>query len=100
MKKDKLRKKWADQLSKRTCRSASEITKEGLLCSDFSCDERVAIEFEDGSNALFNFAFALYDPEKHKVAVFTEHCGYFEFRSLGIQVTQHKKKKQKVLVQI
>ena len=100
MKKSKLRKKWADQLSKRTGRSTSKIIKEGLLCTDFSPYESVAIEFEDQSTALFKYAFALYDSEKRKVAVFTEHCGYFEFFSLSVTVIQHKKKKQKVIVQM
>ena len=100
MKKDKLCKKWADQLSKKTGRPAAEIINEGFLHTAFSPSERVEIEFEDGSHALFNYAFALYNPEKRKVAVFTEHCGHFEFLSLGIQVTQHKKKKKKVLVQM
>lgn len=37
------------------------------------------IEFSDGSNSYFNFAFYLTDKEENEVAVFTEHCGYHIF---------------------
>ncbi len=50
-----------------------------LTCSDFDGD--VTIEFGDESNAFFKNAFFVTDKERKEVAVFTEHFGYFVFKT-------------------
>jgi hypothetical protein len=41
----------------------------------------VAVQYEDGSNMLFKYAFAVLDEKRNELAVFTEHCGYFVLSS-------------------
>jgi hypothetical protein len=50
-----------------------------LGASDFASGSMVHVEFPDGSQAFFKFAFALVAPEWQEVMVFTEHCGYHLF---------------------
>lgn len=72
---------WQEALSKRLERSAEAIIEEGLGAVDFSADS-VRVQFEDGSDLTFRRAFyvgeAPADGAVHRVAVFTEHCGYHE----------------------
>jgi hypothetical protein len=53
-----------------------------LLATDFP-NESVHVEFEDGTDLTFRHAFYVgetpADGNIHRVAVFTEHCGYHEF---------------------
>lgn len=73
---------WQKPLSKKLGRSAKDIVEKNLLATDFS-DESVRIQFEDVSDLRFQRAFYLGetpdDGAIHRVAVFTEHCGYHEF---------------------
>lgn len=73
---------WQKPLSKKLGRSAKDIIEKNLLATDFS-DESVRIQFEDGSDLRFQRAFYLGETSDdgaiHRVAVFTEHCGYHEF---------------------
>lgn len=74
---------WQTALSKRLGRPAEVIVENGLLATDFS-GAGVHISFEDGTDLTFRRAFYLgetpSDGAIHRVAVFTEHCGYHEFR--------------------
>ena len=73
---------WQTALSKRLGRQAEVILENGLLATDFS-GAGVHISFEDGTDLTFRRAFYLgetpSDGAIHRVAVFTEHCGYHEF---------------------
>jgi hypothetical protein len=73
---------WQKPLAKKLGRSAEDIIKNSLLETDFS-DECVRIQFEDGSDLKFQRAFYLgetpSDGSIHRIAVFTEHCGFHEF---------------------
>lgn len=73
---------WQKPLAEKLGRSAEDIVENSLLATDFS-DESVSIQFEDGSNLKFQRAFYLgetpNDDSIHRVAVFTEHCGFHEF---------------------
>lgn len=52
----------------------------GLLgAGDFPCGSLVHVHLEDGSQALFRYAFYIAALEWQEVAVFTEHCGYHIF---------------------
>ena len=73
---------WADALSRRLNRSVEEITSRGLSAYDFSPSRCVRLKYEDGSSAEFRCAFACISKETSRVAIFTEHCGYLEFRLL------------------
>jgi hypothetical protein len=45
----------------------------------------VSIQFEDGSNMFFNYAFLVRDEQREEIAVFTEHCGYYVFPTRGLE---------------
>lgn len=69
---------WSKFLEKRLGRSADEIIDKGLSAYDFS-QNSVFIKFSDESSCTFNYAFALVNSERKIAAIFTEHCGYYEF---------------------
>ena len=73
---------WQIAIAERLGRSAEAILEANLLEPDFS-DSCVRIQFEDGSDLLFRRAFYVgetpSDGAIHRVAVFTQHCGYHEF---------------------
>ena len=73
---------WCNALAEKLGRSAEDILEGKLLHTDFS-DAGVRIKFEDGSDLTFRRVFYLgatpSDGSIHRVAVFTEHCGYHEF---------------------
>ncbi len=73
---------WKNPLAEKLGRSVKDIIENSLLETDFS-DESVRIQFEDGSDLRFERAFYLgetpSDGSIHRVAVFTEHCGFHEF---------------------
>jgi predicted nucleic-acid-binding Zn-ribbon protein len=56
-------------------RTQQEIKDFGLKCEDFT--KNIAIIFEDDSVTNYNYAFFVENKEKY--AIFTEHCGYFEY---------------------
>jgi hypothetical protein len=73
---------WQIALSKRLGRSAENIVENNLLATDFSNDS-VHVQFKDGTDLTFRHAFYVgetpTDGAIHRVAVFTQHCGYHEF---------------------
>jgi hypothetical protein len=70
---------WANALSLKLGRSVEGLKAQGLTAHDFKM-QTVAITFEDGSSASWKYAFYVQDPAMPDwVAVFTEHCGYYEF---------------------
>lgn len=75
----------ADELALKTMRSSDEIKQKGLSAYDYSSNT-VEIDFEDGSTVKFKRAFYVEDVEDHVIAVFTEHCGYHVFCSLGATI--------------
>ncbi|RFD35300.1 hypothetical protein, partial [Vibrio parahaemolyticus] len=89
---------WADLLSPKLNRSAYEISESGLMCYDFSPDH-VEVVFEDESYCRFNHAFALENPDKGQVAIFTEHCGYHVFSNVGVTVIEYSGATKTVIVQ-
>ena len=91
-----LEKTWAEHLAFRLGRSVDEIRNLGLSCRDFlyNC---VRLTFDDGSFAEFKDAFSCINKEDETVAVFTDHCGHFEF-VLGvlIEVIEFQRRKGKL----
>jgi hypothetical protein len=73
---------WKTELSTRLGRSAEDFVEGNLSSTDFSNDS-VHIQFNDGSDLTFHRAFYLGDTPAdgavHRVAVFSENCGYHEF---------------------
>ncbi len=57
---------------------------------------KVRLTFEDGSHAFFEAAFYVEDESRKEVAVFTEHCGYHIFSSLGLQVKYYEHTKPRI----
>ncbi len=56
-----------------------------LSVYDFPPGGAVRLHFEDGSTATFRYAFYVVDEARHEIAVFTEHCGYHVFSSVGLE---------------
>lgn len=48
--------------------------------------QKIRIDFEDDSFAVFRYAFYLKDEKEDEIAVFTEHCGYHIFNASGTSV--------------
>ncbi len=73
---------WQTALSKRLGRSAEDIVENNLLATDF-LNDNVHVQFKDGTDLVFQRAFYVgqtpTDGAIHRVAVFTDHCGYHEF---------------------
>jgi len=76
---------WAEELAAKLGRPATEIRAQGLRAQDFS-NQQVEIEFEDGSYALFHWAFYVESRTKRAIAVFTEHCGYYVVPTVGASI--------------
>jgi len=53
--------------------------RDQLSARDFRGDQSVHLCFEDGSFAVFYYAFAVLDEAGERCMVFTEHCGYHVF---------------------
>ena len=81
---------WADALADRLGRSAADIRERGLSAYDFPADEVIDVQFDFGDSMRFQFAFFIVDDERGKVAVFTEHSGYFEFSSRSLKLISTK----------
>lgn len=78
---------WAELLSQRLGRSSDEIAATGLWAQDFPAElPAVEISFPDGSTARFLSSFFVVDEGAGRVAIFTEHCGYWDLCSHGIQL--------------
>lgn len=73
---EKFVEKYLEQLSAKTLRNKESLLIEGLFCTDFK--SRVSILHEDGSTCHYKYAFFVEDEAYY--AVFTEHCGYHEFK--------------------
>ena len=55
------------------------VERERLFASDFSTQQSVHLQFDDGSFAQFRYAFVVFDDLGEQCMVFTEHCGYYIF---------------------
>ena len=53
--------------------------RDRLSAGDFRGDQSVHLRFDDGSFALFRYAFAVLDEAGERCMVFSEHCGYHVF---------------------
>jgi hypothetical protein len=53
--------------------------RDWLSARDFRGDQADHLRFDDGSFALFRYAFALLDEAGGRCVVSTEHCGYHVF---------------------
>jgi hypothetical protein len=56
-----------------------------LTSMDFKIDESVYLEFPDESKMFFRFAFYIHDKENEEIAIFTEHCGYYFFKTWDLK---------------
>jgi hypothetical protein len=61
---------------------------QGKCTSEFN--NVVSLKWEDGSHAIFDYAFFVQDDEHKEIAVFTEHCGYHVFPLGGFEVKNYK----------
>lgn len=59
----------------------------GMLTPEFSGRYPVELEWEDGSKAVFKYAFWVVDDERKELLVLTEHCGYHVFKTAGLTWT-------------
>lgn len=64
--------------------------RDHISAHDFRCDQLVHLTFDDGSFAMYHYAFAVLDESGERCMVFTEHCGYhvFPVGTDGVQFVQ------------
>ena len=74
--------RWREQIEQLVQKRRPSSLKE-LSAYDFP-DQSLKIEFPDGSQAKFEYAFAI--ELGKELGVFTEHCGYHIFPSHGLEV--------------
>jgi hypothetical protein len=84
MKHEDLPERWTDNLQA-YLREEHDSDRDQLSAADFRSNH-VKISFQDGSFAVFRFAFYRLDRELNEVAVFTEHCGYHIFPLHGTRL--------------
>ncbi len=60
-------------------RAACGEDRDRLSARDFRGDQSVHLTFDDGSFALFRYAFVVLDEAGERCLVLTEHCGYHAF---------------------
>ena len=82
MKHNDLPDRWAKKLMA-YLRDELGSDRDHLSATDFDVNQTLKINLQDGSFALFQYAFYLLDRELNEVAVFTEHCGYHIFPLYG-----------------
>lgn len=58
---------------------------QGELSLEHFSNKKVLLEFEDGSRAIFNYAFYEINDDWKEICVFTEHCGYHCFSTNGLK---------------
>jgi hypothetical protein len=68
-----------------------ELGSRGISAGDFGHQE-VEVCWPDHSVMRFQFAFVVVDHARKKFAVFTEHCGYWEFPCEGFTVEVLRRK--------
>ena len=61
--------------------------REELRAYDFPSGTSLCLRFPDGSSARFEHAFAIADPSRRLLAVFTEHCGYHVFPAEELEMS-------------
>ena len=83
MKHNDLPERWKVEIIK-YLRSTGELEREVLYATDFVSNQTIEIKFEDGSFAIFKYAFVITASELREVGIFTEHCGYHIFNLGGI----------------
>jgi hypothetical protein len=88
-----IRELFADLLAVRLRRTAGDIRKHGLRADDFRTNEAVRLVLCDGSTLSFRYAFAVVDPERRLVGVFTEHCGYYSFGAIDMRMQELRDRK-------
>lgn len=76
MRTSELPERWSQRL-REYLRNELGKNRDTLSANDFRHSLR--IDFDDGSFAVFRYAFYLTDRDLNEVAVFTEHCGYHIF---------------------
>lgn len=57
----------------------------GLSASDPRFKGWIELQFEDGSHATFQHAFAVEATDENILIVFTEHCGYYKIPLWGLR---------------
>jgi hypothetical protein len=85
-----IRQAFAAPLAARLGRNVVEIHDKGLGAGDFRLDESVELKLADGSTMSLRYAFAVMDVQQNLVGIFTEHCGYFCFSMVDLQLTELK----------
>jgi hypothetical protein len=85
-----IRQALAAPLAARLGRSVAEIHDEGLGAGDFKLDESIEVKLADGSTMSLRYAFAVMDVQQNLVGIFTEHCGYFCFSTVDMELIELK----------
>ena len=85
-----IRQTFAMPLAVRLGRSVTEILDEGLGVGDFKLDESIELKLGDGSTMCLRCAFAVIDAQQRVVGIFSEHCGYFCYGMVDLELRELK----------
>ena len=83
-------KEFVEELSEYLQISEETLLNRGLSADAFRGNQNVIVNFPDGSKMKFKYAFFLISKAEEKVAVFSEHCGYYVFHISWIKSVSNK----------
>lgn len=90
MKHSDLPERWKTRLVQ-WIRNFGDDERTELAAQDFPVSHSVHIKFEDDSEANFEYAILIEEPQLQEIGVFTEHCGYHIFPLGGTHVARIEK---------
>ncbi len=90
MKHSDLPERWKTRLIQ-WIREFADDERTELAAQDFPISHSVHIKFEDDSEARFEYAILIEEPQLREIGVFTEHCGYHIFPLGGTHVARIEK---------
>ncbi len=83
-------KEFVKELSERLQISEEILIERGLNGDAFKGNQNVIVDFPDGSQMKFRYAFFLVSETEERVAVFSEQCGYYVFHISWIKSVSNK----------
>ncbi|NQV13512.1 MAG: hypothetical protein HQ530_04410 [Parcubacteria group bacterium] len=86
--------RWRAKVKKYTKKNFG-VTRDHLTAMDFGLNTGVEINFPDGSSMSFRHAFYILDKKNNEIAIFTEHCGYYYFKTWDLKYKLLRAKNKK-----
>ncbi|WKZ31528.1 MAG: hypothetical protein QY318_02075 [Candidatus Dojkabacteria bacterium] len=77
---------WVEQIEKYTYERTGQARKT-LEATDFDANSTVEVLFPDDSTMKLRYAFYIKNELLGEIGIFTEHCGYFFYKSEDLKVS-------------